>query len=273
VSGRVTAADARNRVRIDAGYTRSRFTNPFDPLLSQGTPIVPVQESAQNARYLDTAFDLVQNAGKGALQTSITALFRHERVDPLFRSVGGSTQADRAENALEVQTRIGEATFQLVHARMHDNLEDIASLLTSHTQRSALTAAVQTAALVGKASADVPWAPRLGYTFDRVHQAGEGIPINSDFSATHVPDQMSVNQLFTLDVERSKFRAGLPLWAIESGQPAGGTGPRRLDQRHERGDGWHLAAARQPDRRRQFRPGQQCGTADDQSDATVCADR
>ena len=208
VSGRVTAADARNRFRIDAGYTRSRFTNPFDPLLAQGTPIVPVQESAQNARYLDTAFDLVQNAGKGALQTSVTALFRHERVDPLFKSVGGSTQADRQENAFEVQTRVGEATVQVIHARMHDNLEDIASLLTSNTQRSAVTAAVQAAALFGRTSADLPWTPRLGYTFDRVHQAGEGIPVNSDFSATHVPDQISVNQLFTLDVEQSRFRAG-----------------------------------------------------------------
>jgi len=41
-----------------------------------------------------------------------------------------------------------------------------------------------------------------------VHQAGEGIPVNSDFSATHVPDQMSVNQTLTLDVERAMFRAG-----------------------------------------------------------------
>jgi len=208
VAGRVTAADRRNRARIDAGYTRSRFTNPFDPLLSQGTPIVPVQESVHDARYLDTAFDLVQNAGKGAAQTSVTALFRHEQVDPLFRSVGGSTQADRQENAFEVQTRIGEATVQAVHTRMHDNLEEIASLLTSNTHRSGLSAAVPSAALFGKTLAQAPWAPRIGYTLDRVHQAGEGIPVNSDFSATHVPDQMSVNQIFTLDVERAMFRAG-----------------------------------------------------------------
>jgi hypothetical protein len=208
VSGRVVAADRRNRARIDAGYTRSRFTNPFDPLLSQGTPIVPVQELAQNARYLDTAFDLVQNAGKGLLQTSVTALFRHERVDPLFRSVGGSTQADRQENAFEVQTRIGETTVQAVHMRMHDNLEEISSLLTSNTDRSALALAVPAAAIFGKTSAEVGWAPRMGYTFDRVHQAGEGIPVNSDFSATHVPDQISVNQTVTVEVERAMFRAG-----------------------------------------------------------------
>jgi len=207
-AGRVTAADRRNRARIDAGYTRSRFTNPFDPLLSQGTPIVPVQESTHDARYLDTAFDLVQNAGKGALQTSVTALFRHERVDPLFRSVGGSTQADHQENAFEVQTRIGEATVQASHMRMHNNLDDVASLLTSNTQRSALSTAVPSAAIFGKTLAQMPWAPRIGYTLDRVHQAGEGIPVNSDFSATHVPDQMSVNQTFTLDIERAMFRAG-----------------------------------------------------------------
>jgi hypothetical protein len=208
LSGRVTAADRRNRARIDAGYTRSRFTNPFDPLLSQGTPVVPVQESTHDARYLDTAFDLIRNAGKGAAQTSVTALFRHERVDPLFRSVGGSTQADRQENAFEIQTRVGEATVQAAHTRVHDNLEAIASLLTSNTHRSGLSAALPSAVIFGKSTAQAPWAPRIGFTFDRVHQAGEGIPINSDFSATHVPDQVSLNQVFTLDVERAIFRAG-----------------------------------------------------------------
>jgi hypothetical protein len=98
--------------------------------------------------------------------------------------------------------------WQATHTRMHDNLEDIASLLTSNTQRNAVSAAVPVAAIFGKASAEVPWAPRIGYTFDRVHQTGKGIPVNSDFSATHVPDQMSVNQTFTIDVERVIYRAG-----------------------------------------------------------------
>ena len=127
---------------------------------------------------------------------------------PLFRSVGGSTQADRQENAFEVQTRIGEGTVQATLMRMHDNLENIASLLTSNTDRTALSAAVPAAAVFGKTSTEVPWAPRIGYTFDRVHQAGQGIPVNSDFSATHVPDQMSVNHIFTIELERSMFRAG-----------------------------------------------------------------
>src|SRR5687767_8573303 len=211
LSGRVIAADAKNRVRIDGGYTRSRFTNPFDPLLAQGTPIVPVQESAHNARYLDTALDLVQNAGSGRAQTTVTALFRHERVDPLFRSVGGSVQADRQENTFEAQARIGEATAQATHMRMHDNLEEIPSILKSNTQRNAMSAAVPLAAFFGAPAASARWAPRVGYTFDRVHQAGRGIPENSGFSATHVPDQVSLNQTVTVDWERPKFRAGYRL--------------------------------------------------------------
>ena len=208
VSGRVVAADARSRARVDAGYTRSRFTNPFDPLLAQGTPIVAVSESAHGARYLDAAYDLVHNAKVGAGSATVTALFRHERVDPLFKSVAGAVAADRQENVFELQARIGEATFQAGHTRMHDNLEEIPSLLSSRTERNAATASVPLGSVFGASGRAAAFVPRVSYTLDRVHQAGQGVPENSDFSATHVPDQITFNQTFNVDWERARLRAG-----------------------------------------------------------------
>ena len=208
LSGRVLATDPKSRVRVDAGYTRSRFTNPFDPLLAQGTAIVPVSESAHDARYLDAAYNLVHNAKVGAGSATVTALFRHERVDPLFKSVAGSAAADRQENVFEVQARIGEATFQAGHTRMHDNLEEIPSILSSRTERNAATAALPVAALFGGSGRSAAFAPRVSYAFDRVHQAGLGMPVNSDFSATHVPDQITFNQTLNVDWDRSALRAG-----------------------------------------------------------------
>jgi len=39
----------RQRLRIDTGYARSWFTNPFDPLLAQGVALVALKERTNNA--------------------------------------------------------------------------------------------------------------------------------------------------------------------------------------------------------------------------------
>jgi hypothetical protein len=85
---RLLASLPSQRVRLEAGFTPSQFTNPEDPFLSQGFDVVQVQEETRNARYVDLGLDLLQGLRLGASRTaSVTVLLRHERVDPLFRSV------------------------------------------------------------------------------------------------------------------------------------------------------------------------------------------
>lgn len=49
--------------------------------------------------------------------------------------------------------------------------------------------------------------PRVSYALDRTHQVGEGVPVNSDFNASHVPDQQSTNQVLSLEWEHATWRA------------------------------------------------------------------
>src|SRR5262249_16245133 len=43
---RLRASDGSGRFRMDAGFARSRFTNPFDPPLDPGVPLAPLKTGA-----------------------------------------------------------------------------------------------------------------------------------------------------------------------------------------------------------------------------------
>ena len=211
---RLAASDAAQRLRVDAGYARSTFTNPADPLLEQNVELVPVKETARDAQYLDASFDAVKNKTLGGQATTLTLAFHHEMVDPLFRSLGATqTQADRFQNQAELQAVFGQATAQATHTRFEDNLDDLESILKTLTRRNALNVGLPLAVFAGQTPGPTwKWAPRLLYTFDRTHQFGDHLPTNSDFSASHVPDQMSTNQAFgvewTLPMWRASYRWG-----------------------------------------------------------------
>src|SRR5688500_675653 len=58
---RLVGSDTSQRLRFDAGFARSRFTNPGDPLLYQGRKVIPVKPVWRNARYLDLNYDLLRS--------------------------------------------------------------------------------------------------------------------------------------------------------------------------------------------------------------------
>jgi hypothetical protein len=208
VSFRVVAADPSQRVRLDAGYARSRFNNPADPLLEQSFGAVPVRETSRGARYIDAGFNILQNAEFGSRRASLSFNYRHERVDPLFRSVASYNQADRFQNQFEVIGTFAGITATVAHHRTNDNLDDIPSILKTLTRRSGLTIGVPLVSLVGDPGSPSPWLPRVSYAFERTHQLGAGVPINSGFSPSHVPDQFSTNQLALAEWQFDRIRFG-----------------------------------------------------------------
>src|SRR5262245_21553424 len=114
---RLIASDAQNRFKLDAGFTRSRFTNPSDPLLGQGLNVAPAHETTRSAQYADASLVLLREVEVNSQQrANLTFNFRHERVDPLFRSVGAVTQADRFQNQFELVGNIGDANFTVSHS-------------------------------------------------------------------------------------------------------------------------------------------------------------
>ena len=190
----LSASTPSQRLRAAAGYSRSRFDNPTnrDTQLDSGIPVVPVREETRDARYVELNAVLLQAAALPKLfSTTLAAGYRHERVDPLYRSVAASVQADRLQHAFDLTGNVGALSMQLAHSRGNDNLDRLASVLTTRTRTSSAVTSLPTAGLFRVRHRAELW-PQLGYGLTRTHQFGAGVPINSDFSATHVPDQMNV---------------------------------------------------------------------------------
>src|SRR5262249_37962664 len=161
-SARLLAKDKSERARLDGGVTRNYFYNPDDPLLNQGAPVQPSRAETPNARSADASYDLLkefvfkrtpppatasadgaqpatasQDASQPAAEPkklNLTVNFRHERVDPLFKSIGANTQADLFRNEAEFVGSFGELTFTAAHTRFNDNLAGIRTILRTNTR-------------------------------------------------------------------------------------------------------------------------------------------
>jgi len=115
------------------------------------------------------------------------------------------TQADRLQDQLEARADVAGVSLQSSFSGARTNLDDVASILTTRTERSQLSIGVPVARVIGSRSF---WLPALQYRTDRTHQYGDGIPANSGFSATHVPDQVSLNQAAQADWQIRKLTVG-----------------------------------------------------------------
>jgi len=229
-SARLLAKDKSGRARLDGGFTRSYFYNPDDPLLNQGAAVQSSRAETRNARYVDASYDLLkefvfkraaalaeaspvgtqtataaQDASQPAVEPkklNLTFNFRHERVDPLFKSIGASTQADIFRNEAEFVGSFGELNFTAAHTEFNDNLAGIKTILRTDTRRAAF--AINTP-LQGFFSGSPPtrpnpFLPRIGYTFERVSAFPDFIPIGGGFDQPGaIPVQANIVQSFTAE--------------------------------------------------------------------------
>ncbi|HXG65158.1 MAG TPA: hypothetical protein VNO70_08620 [Blastocatellia bacterium] len=216
---RLVASDPAQRFRLDGGFTRSQFTSPTDPLLNQGNNVVEFPTVTRSARYVDAAYDLLkdfalgkrgeqQEGQPGPKKINLTLNFKHEQVDPLYRSLGASTQADKINNEILLTGSMGEITGQFSHARSNDNLAGIPSILQSFIRRNAMNLALPLTAIIGDPAKPSPLLPRVAYTFDRTHNFADAIPVNGGFEAdlSAIPDQFATNQGFTANWQIKQFR-------------------------------------------------------------------
>lgn len=207
---RVVGSDKSQRFRFDGGFARSRFTNPADPLLYQGQNVIPVEPVWRNAHYLELNYDILRNYKvTESRPLTLSLAYRHERVEPLYRSVAAFTQADHLNNQFDLTGTFGSINFGGNHTRSNDNLNGIRSILQTLSRRSAFTISSGATSLFGHESTS-RWNPRLSYNFDRIHQYAAFVPINGDFvSSTQIPDQVSLGQSFAAEWQLTpKVRAG-----------------------------------------------------------------
>lgn len=214
---RFVVSDAAQRFRFDGGVARSRFVNPADPLLEQGRAVVAIPVVARNARYLESGFDILKDVALTAnRRATLTVNYRHETVDPLYRSLGAATQADKTQNQFEVIASLGDINAQLSHLRFNDNLNNVPSILKSLSRVNRLALAAPLVSLFGdanKPSARQAWLPRLAYSLDRLHQFGAALPVNGgfEFAPEAIPDFLATNQNFSADWQAGNLRLGYRL--------------------------------------------------------------
>lgn len=242
---RMLAKDKTERLRFDGGFTRSQFFNPNDPLLNQdAVNVVQSEVTTRNARYAEGSIDLIKefsfvkpkpaaaqptDANAATPQTtdaqaialpdpkklSLTLNVKHERVDPLFRSIGAAAQPDLNQNIVEFIGSFGELTFTASHTRFNDNLAGIQTILRTNTRRDTFAINTPTQNLFKIRPAAVPniLLPRIGYTFERTRAFADFIPVGGGFDQPGaIPDQANINQSITAEWQLTeKYRVSYRL--------------------------------------------------------------
>ena len=206
---RVIASDPAQRFRFEGGFTRSEFFNPADLALNQGQRVVDVRPLWKNAQFMDVAYDIFKGfAITKEKKLNLTFNFKHERVDPLYKSLGASAQADKINNEFLLNGAIGEVTAQFAHQRVNDNLADIPSILKSNTRVNTFAVTIPLATVLLNPAKPSTLLPRLSYNFNQTYQFGAAVPINGGFEIdpATVPDQISTNQGITADWQFKGWR-------------------------------------------------------------------
>lgn len=207
---RVIGSDKKQRLRYEAGFTRSKFTNPPDQLLEQGLNVTAIRPDTRNARYLEVSFDFLQGLKIWReKKLKLTGTFRHEEIQPLFRSLAASTQADRRQNQFEVTASFGEISFVYGNLRDRDNLNNISSILKTLNRRENAVFNIALGTFFTP-SKPIKWLPQISYSYDRTHQFGAFLPTNGEFrDFSQIPDQQSFSHSFNAQWQFSeKFSIG-----------------------------------------------------------------
>ncbi len=208
---RFVFADPKGFVKAEGGFTRSRFDNPADPLLEQGDAVSAGQRTTRNARFFEITVEAIKSRTVFKDKTlSLTVGYKHEQVDPLFKSLGASTQADKTQQEFSANATIGDVAVQFAHTRFNDNLANVPSILKSLTRASRVNVAFPAAMFFRGKIAKSPLLPKVTYGFDRTHQFGEAIPVGGgfEFAPEAVPNQFLTNQTVGLEWTFGKFTAG-----------------------------------------------------------------
>lgn len=202
---KVIGSDAKQRLRYEAGFTRSRFTNPSDPNLEQNLEVTKIRPTTRNARYGEVSFDFLRGLKLWKeKKLKLTGTFRHEEIQPLFRSVAASTQADRRQNQFEVAANFGEINFVYGNLRDNDNLNNIPSILKTLDRRDNLILAIPLNSFFTPEK-PIKWLPVVSYSYDHTHQFGAFLPAKGEFAdASQVPDQHSYSRAFNAQWQLSK---------------------------------------------------------------------
>ncbi|MBA4072353.1 MAG: hypothetical protein C0497_11035 [Gemmatimonas sp.] len=187
----IAASSPAQRLKLAAGFASSSSQYAADPPLTSGGSIVPNQAHRKSARYAELAAGLLQDRRILRAPVTMALALRHERVEPMYRSVGVYAQSDVERNAVDLGGSIDVVSVQATHGRTGDNLDDVSSMMTNRSRLSTLTLGTPLSALL-RVTQHAALLPSVSYALQRMHQFGAGIPTGGLYTASDIPDQMSM---------------------------------------------------------------------------------
>ena len=203
---RLIASSPRQRFVIDAGYSSSEFRDARDPQLEDGVSVTAIPDRRRNALYADASLAIVkERAIFRQSKANVIVAYHVEKVDPLYRSLGASLQPDLLRHAADVTMNLGAFTARISRAESEDNLASIRSILKTRTRRTEFNAGLPLAVVTGSSGVAAAILPTLAMTVDMTHQFGDSLPADSDFSASHVPDQLSTAGTLSADWQLGQY--------------------------------------------------------------------
>jgi len=179
------------RLRFDAGFSRSRFDNGKDRQLQGGFDVISVKAVTDDAHYANLEVDILRNYPVGNRFASLSLLGGHERVAPLYRSIGAFVNPDRQAQFFEARADLGGVPVGVIARWSRDNLDREAAILTTRQRELLARIELPLSSLFptlhyGSAL------PSLSYAFGRVQQRARARD-TAVFAPSAIPDQQNLN--------------------------------------------------------------------------------
>lgn len=205
----VSTSTPGGRITLVGGYSRSRFTNPArDRELFGDTTVQAVIPETRGARYAELGVGLIQGKRvKRIGDVSLSANFKHERIDPLYRTVAAFLQADQLQNVVDATFTAGPLSGQIAHTRRSDNLDEIESVLTTLNRESSASLNLPTSNIAAFKKLGA-FAPALSYSFGLRHALAEELPVNGAFRTTDLPDQKNTSHEMRAQWQKGRVNLG-----------------------------------------------------------------
>ncbi len=204
---RLTTNSESGKLTTDSAFARAKYTNPTnDTLEFNGENLVDVKATTNNAYYTNIGYKLLSNHKiSNDITTDLAVNLRYSLIEAEYQSLAAAPNPDEEIKEFGISGQIGSVGYQATYSRSRDNLEDIASILTTQTSSTQLTMNASLKELFAKRISDTSkyykLLPALSISAQRVHQYNLNSPENlqSDFNDnSHLPNQ--VNLTFNNDL-------------------------------------------------------------------------
>ncbi len=180
------------RLGLEAGWARMRLDGGFDAELEEGLAVEPVASSTSSGHYAELQATLLEGRLGEHAQGAQRLALQHQRVDPLYRSVAASTQADVDQRAGQLIAQLGSVTVQGSWERTVDN-KRLPTVLDSHGERQGVNLALPLPQLLSTS-----WLPSLQAGWDRSRTRGLARD-GALFPPDTVPDLDTTSRSASLD--------------------------------------------------------------------------